>query len=461
MEPRARRTIRHHWVAERPAHRGRAADAARSGGYADLGRQATNPQWQYPTVWNPKANYTWTRGKQSLKAGYEFQRVNVEVQDVNPLYGRDTYSGQYSRPDGIGANNIYNLGDFMLGLRSQYALSNVLVAEMQRNMHFTYLQDDVRVNDHLTANLGLRYEYATPMWEANNQLSNYDPTGRRMIIAKDGSLTDRTLMNPDRNNFAPRLGFAYTPMLEARHSRRLRHQLRARQPHGRRGPSFDQRSTGHQRRRQSGEAGAERSDLPSDGTGISGRPHGSVEVQPAHGEHQLHPGDYQAGRVQSYFASVQREFGPRMLVDVAYVGNKGDELLLIANYNQATPNNAAGTIPLQARRPIPEFSDITYVFNGGKSKYDALQMKYEWRAIGGVTLLTSLTLSKTKDNGAQSLENNNGNFPAPQDYLQPRRGVRHRPATTSPTTARRASSCRCRSDATSGGARMCRRRSTS
>jgi hypothetical protein len=43
-------------------------------------------------------------------------------------------------------------------------------------------------------------------------------------------------------------------------------------------------------------------------------------------------------------------------------------------------------------------------------------MKYEWRAISGMTLLTSLTLSKTKDNGAQSLENNNGNFPAPQDY---------------------------------------------
>jgi hypothetical protein len=39
------------------------------GGYADLGRQATNPQWQYPTVWNPKANYTWTRGRQSPKAG--------------------------------------------------------------------------------------------------------------------------------------------------------------------------------------------------------------------------------------------------------------------------------------------------------------------------------------------------------------------------------------------------------
>ena len=69
-------------------------------GYADLGRQATNPQWQYPTVWNPKINYTQLVGRQSLKAGYEFQRINVEVMDVNPLYGRDAYTGQFSRPGG-------------------------------------------------------------------------------------------------------------------------------------------------------------------------------------------------------------------------------------------------------------------------------------------------------------------------------------------------------------------------
>jgi hypothetical protein len=105
-----------------------------------------------------------------------------------------------------------------------------------------------------------------------------------------------------------------------------------------------------------------------------------------------------------------------MLVDVAFVGNRGDDLLLFANYNQANPNNAAGTIPLQDRRPNPAFADITYAFNGGKSRYKALQAKWEWRVSRDVTLLNSLTLSEAKDNGAQSLENSNGNFPAPQDF---------------------------------------------
>ena len=105
-----------------------------------------------------------------------------------------------------------------------------------------------------------------------------------------------------------------------------------------------------------------------------------------------------------------------MLIDVAYVGNKADDLLLVANYNQAAPNNAAGHDSAAARRPIPTFGDITYIFNGGKSRYKAFQIKYEWRMRRDVTILSSLTLSKAKDNGAGALENQNGNFPAPQDF---------------------------------------------
>jgi hypothetical protein len=123
--------------------------------------------------------------------------------------------------------------------------------------------------------------------------------------------------------------------------------------------------------------------------------------------------------VQNWFIGVQQQLGSNMVVEVAYVGNRADDLLLFANYNQALPNNAAGTIALQDRRPNPAFSDITYAYNGGKSRYKALQAKVEWRLNRELTLLSSLTLSETKDNGAQSLENSNGNFPAPQDFRNP------------------------------------------
>jgi outer membrane receptor protein involved in Fe transport len=155
---------------------------------SDPGRQATNPQWQYPTVYNPKVNYTWTTRAHSFKSGYEMQWIDTEVQDVNPLYGRDTYNGSFTRPAGAAASNLYNLADFALGLRAQYALSSVLVAHLRRNMQFAYLQDDWRASSKLTLNLGLRYEYSTPYWEKDNVLSNYDPAANAIVKATDGGL---------------------------------------------------------------------------------------------------------------------------------------------------------------------------------------------------------------------------------------------------------------------------------
>ena len=383
-------------------------------GYSDLGRQATNPQWQYPTVFNPKINYTWTMSAHSLKAGYEYQHIDTEVQDVNPLYGRDTYNGQFTRPTGAASNNLYNLADFMLGLRAQYALSSVLVANLRRDMHFAYMQDDWRASDRLTLNLGLRYEFSTPYWERDNVLSNFDPATKSMVIAKDGSIRDRSLVNPDRNNFGPRLGFAYTftPTTVVRGGYGVSYVHFSRAGGGDllpiNGPQVVNAIVNQTN--------------PSAATFVPGElgyPDGLADpsqFNPLTANITYMPDDFHSSPVQSWYISVQRELRPNMLIDVAYVGNRADDLLLFANYNQALPNNAAGTIPLQNRRPIPSFSDITYAFNGGKSRYHAFQSKFEWRMSRDLMLLSALTLSQTKDNGAQSLENSNGNFPAPQDF---------------------------------------------
>ena len=56
------------------------------------------------------------------------------------------------------------------------------------------------------------------------------------------------------------------------------------------------------------------------------------------------PEDYHSSRVQSWFISVQRELWDGALVDLAYIGNRADDMLLFANLNQAMPNNSAGTI---------------------------------------------------------------------------------------------------------------------
>lgn len=388
-------------------------------GFSDLGRQATNPQWQYPTVYNPKVNFTQSLGRHSLRTGYEFQRIETQVQDVNPLYGRDAYSGQFTRPAGAAANNVYNLADFMLGLRSQYAISTLLVADLRQHMHFLYLQDDFRASDRLTLNLGVRYEYATPHWEKNNILTNWDPVSQQMVQAKDGSLRDRALINPDRNNLAPRLGLAYTmaPGTVLRGGWGISY------------VHFNRAGGGNILPINAPQViNAVVNQTAADWTAGTGRTTeqgypvdlaAPSKFNPLIANITYMPEDYHSSPVQSWYASVQRELGRAMLLDVAYVGNRATDMLLFANFNQATPQaSATGTASIAARRPIQTWGDITYAFNGGRSEYHGLQLKYEWRMRDNITLLSTLTLSKAKDNGAGSLETagGDGNFPAPQDF---------------------------------------------
>ena len=280
-------------------------------------------------------------------------------------------------------------------------------------MHFGYVQDDWRVNDRLTLNLGVRYEFATPWVEENNVLSNWNPDTRTMVLASDGSLKDRSTINPDRNNFGPRLGFAWTPIdrtavrggygISYVHFHRAggANVLPINGPQVINAVAVQTRTQADFRTTQQG--------YP---TGFTD----PTRFNPLAANITFMPEDYRSSRVQSWYASVQRELGNGLLVDVAYVGNRADGLLLFANFNQAAPNNSAGTVPLQARRPIPEWADITYSFNGGKSRYHSFQGKLDWRPSRDLSLSTALTLSQAKDNGAGSLESPNGNFPAPQDF---------------------------------------------
>src|SRR6266540_446534 len=135
-------------------------------GWTTWGRQNSNPQFQDPSVLNPRINYSWIMGRQAFKSGYEYQAINTQIDDFNPKYGRDSYGGQFTRPAGATADPAtYNLADFMLGLRSSYSIITPFLANLRQRMHFGYLQDDIKVSPKLTLNAGLRYEYGTPQYE--------------------------------------------------------------------------------------------------------------------------------------------------------------------------------------------------------------------------------------------------------------------------------------------------------
>lgn len=392
-------------------------------GFSQMGRQSTNPQFQNPFTINPRFNYTTTFGRHSLKAGYEYLAVNTDVQDTNPLMGLDTYSSQFSRPSTAGANTIYNLSDFYFGARSQYEFANLLVVEMQRRLHYAYAQDDFKVNNRLTLNLGVRYEFATPYTEAQNRLSNFDPATKTIIQAKNGSLYDRALVDPDYNNFAPRLGFAYNVLDKTV----VRGGYGIGYVHFNRIGSADLLATNYPQITRAnvtqnaalalctGTVYADNCFRPTQSGYPTGLPNNVVLFTPR---------ETRTAYIQNWQLSVQRELPGNMLLDVAYVGNHSLKLLLLADYNQARPLTAAElALPaaqrpaLDARRPIQGFRSISATLPAAYSNYNALQVKFERRFSKGVYILNSFTWSKAIDNVSQVLEEPGGNEGRPQNLF--------------------------------------------
>jgi hypothetical protein len=389
-------------------------------GWTAWGRQSSNPQFQDPLVYNARVNYSWIAGRHTLKTGYEHQRINTAVDDVNPKYGADSYSGQFSRPVGSpnpsGATSaLYNLADFLVGARNSYDLVNPYVFNLRQRMHFGYLQDDWRVSSALTVNLGLRYEFGTPQWEDDNFLTNFDPATRTLIQARDGSIYDRTLVNPDRNNVAPRVGAAYS----------LNEKTAIRAAFGTSYVHFN-RLGGENLLSFNGPHVVPITITQQPSQGIcapnqapstcfrptqAGYPEGlnvPANFNPINGRVNYIPPDTKTGSVRSWHVTVQRELWSKVVVDVAYVGNRSRNLMILADFNQARPNAANESATLQARRPIQGYQFIQAAFDGGKGDYHALQVKVERRYTRGLYLLNSFTWSRARDNASGHLETANG-----------------------------------------------------
>src|SRR3981189_55842 len=139
-------------------------------GFTSFGRQSTNPQWQNPALIDPKINFTWVKGKHSLKFGYEYEHIWMAVNDNNPLYGSFSYPGGYrlcpagtvipgssTRCPTASATSDNYWADFLFGLTNNYSLANYFVAHLRQSLDSVYAQDDWHVNNKLTLNLGLRW----------------------------------------------------------------------------------------------------------------------------------------------------------------------------------------------------------------------------------------------------------------------------------------------------------------
>lgn len=392
-----------------------------TGGLSALGRQTSNPQYQYPFVVDPKVNWSKALGRHSLKVGFEYQSINTEVQDFHPKYGQDNYQSCFSNPAGNGCTGTtaqqqaYSIADYMLGLRNHYELNNYAVAFLRQRMYFAYVQDDYKVSDKLTLNLGLRWEFGTPQWERDNKQVNIDLASQTLIAAKDGDLYDRALVHPQYKDFAPRVGLAYRlfPKTVIRSAYGISYvhfnRLGGENLLAYNGPNVIDAIIDQTPAQPVCTATSDPTTcFRPTALGFPDNFASPSNFKTTATQMRYIPQDNRDGYVQNWHFTVQQQLTNSLTFDIAYVGNHSVGLMMLGDSNQAVPNAPGASLGLQARRPLQKFAGIEVAYDGGFADYHALQMKLEKRYSGGLYLINAFAWSKGIDNASGHLETANG-----------------------------------------------------
>ncbi|MFN7925623.1 MAG: carboxypeptidase regulatory-like domain-containing protein [Bryobacteraceae bacterium] len=389
-----------------------------------IGRTTSVPQFQTPRSLNIRSSLASIRGVHAIKYGGEYLHVQTGIRDVSALLGSFTYSGRFT-----GQNGTYQGGiaDLLLGFPTRYQQDSNTVFNQWQNMYFLFAQDDWKVARTFTFNYGLRYEYATPPRERDNQWANYIPTAGAFVTAKNGGAYDRALIHPDRNNFAPRLGFSWNAMKRTvvrggygvfyNHSNR----------NGREGmlgfnfPFIVQGDTNI--------AGS--NNLKSTNAFMrlsTGIPAGFVDATkvsiPSLARKAQDPFQ-RTTYVQQWNFGIQQELAQDLIFDVAYVGNGGRKLAAFRNLNQRVVVYGANGAPTAGALPLTDkniLGDVQYLENTGVSNYHSLQVRLEKRFSRGLSALASYTWGKALTNSVDHLSTSGagngvdvGAFREPQD----------------------------------------------
>lgn len=382
-------------------------------GYSGIGMARSLPIVRVENTFNPNVVFTRIRNMHSFKWGFELRRRQMSEFQNNRGSGRFNFSRLFTSDPNRAAATGDSAASFLLGTASAIEQDFLLVFGGIRGTETgTFFQDDWRVSDRLTLNLGVRYEYDTRFSEVANRWAQLDVFTGKMRIA--GFNSDANVgVQPDRNNFAPRFGFAY----------RLHEKTVIR---GGFGIYYNTQGQGGvvlrlQRQLPFGPINVEDIDqfsatpkrmqvgfrpIPAlDFKGVAENPVGSFLAM---------ADNFKSGYTEQYNLQVQRQMAWDIVVKAGYVGNLSRQLHNTYNYNQQAPG--PGT-PL-SRRPLgviaPGVVNVDYAVTDGIGNYHAFSVTAEKRFASGLGFLTAYTWSHSIDDVGNDF-GGAANGPTPQD----------------------------------------------
>ena len=368
---------------------------------ARLGGPFFRPQFQTSQVFQFAEHLTWTRGVHAMKFGVERRRDRVRYIDLRSL------NGELNFPDGRYTN--FGLGDFLLGMSSVQRLTLFHEPDLYADGWQVYAQDSWRVRDNLTVNVGVRYERFTPLFDESNLLTNIDPATGRVITASDGSVYDRTLIRPDRNDIAPRVGVSWNPVsrLVLRGGYGIFYQQTDR--YG----SESQLGLNLPQLVDAAISANSGNDAPAFTFAQGFTPLNASTVNPAVVQWRIQDPDQNTPIVHQFSVGPEYQLTDTMVAAVEYVGNRTRNGRRLRNLNQGVlqPN---GSVVF----PYAQFgygnAFLEQIVTNGRADYDSLQVRMQKRMSGGLAYTLAYTWSKALGDFLDHLSAGGGavgNFP--------------------------------------------------
>jgi hypothetical protein len=335
----------------------------------------------------------YSRGKHTFRWGGDFRRLQVNTDTASNPRGSFVFTGLNTSQliNGVPvAGTGYDFADFLLGLPQQTSVqygNNQYGYHFRGNSYDAYVQDEWRFRGNLTFNIGLRYEYVSPFSETNNSIVNLNSAPNFDAVSPvypggtgqyTGTVYPITLVNPDRNNFAPRIGIAWKALKNTvvRAGYGINYNTGAYQNIVQNlafQPPFSVTQTNVQ----------SASTALTLQNGFPATPPGTIT-----NNYGIDP-NYRLGYVQIWNLDIQQEIRPTLLLNLDYTGTKGTNLDILE-----APNRTPVGIRIPGE-PVFYWQDSV-----GDSTASAGSVRLRKRLNHGVSLGGTFTWSKSLDDAS-------------------------------------------------------------
>lgn len=357
-------------------------------------------------------NVTWIKGKHTLKAGGSLTLRSREILNADSIVGNFSFNNNMTsncagRPAGCTINSAtgFDVASFMLGLVNvkNRALFDAGTYTEKRPEYSLYMQDDWRATSKLTLNLGLRWDVYPPWREIDDLQSNFDVTTGAFVIASDnatlgGVEVGRYLQTYSKKDLGPRLGFAYDVAGDGKTLLRGGFGMFWNFSPGGTSSSKAQNQPFLQAIQVQASPAAYGSNNLL-GAGLPEPTGVDVNKPPGGATRSVFDRDFRDAYARQWNINVQRAFGSNYLVEAAYVGSQGRQMVLKVDVNQAPP--VVGVTSPDVNRPFIKLAPGVRGLQQSKSigfiDYNGLLLKFQRRFANNFSLMSAYTFGQSMD----------------------------------------------------------------